>query len=241
MGNAINEFAFEARGRIKQERINNFINNFAEYLGKFKKNEIHIDQIKEEDFGDFFEELIIKVSKTHSEIKKDAFRNLLINQLIHPKEIDYAEMLLDITNSLQEKQIPILKSLTEAFSSSYLEYKGELIVMKKQLANIKKQLKAEYWKLDSREDAMFEEEIKKLNEAERNLEKDIEKLESQVANKEKPWKGETYNIPNHEFYFLIQDLCNKGLLTDNGMTYGAKPFELVEISQLGIDLIESLT
>lgn len=84
VGAAINEFAFEARGRIKQERINNFINNFAEYLGKFKKNEIHIDQIKEEDFGDFFEELIIKVSKTHSEIKKDAFRNLLMSPLRQP-------------------------------------------------------------------------------------------------------------------------------------------------------------
>ncbi|TDP01549.1 hypothetical protein [Flavobacterium sp. 245] len=241
IGGAINEYAFEARGRIKQERVNNFINNFSEYLAQFKEDKIDIAQIKKEEFGDFFEEVIIKVSKTHSEIKKLAIRNLLANQLLRPKEINYSELLLEIISNLHEKQIPILRGLNEAYISSYIEDRGELLDKERQLNKIKKNLKAEYWKLDSHDEATFSEIIPKLEEELNSIQEEIETLNNKIENSEKPWKSNTYNIPQYEFYFLIQDLCNKGLLVDNGMRYAAELYQLVEISQLGIDLIDSLS
>ena len=52
-GTAINEAVFEARSRIKQNRINTFIENFGEYLNQFKEEDLNLEQIKNDDFGDF--------------------------------------------------------------------------------------------------------------------------------------------------------------------------------------------
>lgn len=240
VGGVINEYAFEARGRIKQERVNSFIHEFAEYLTQFKPVQLDIEQIKKEEFGDYFEEVIISVSKNHSKIKKDAFKHLLANQLLKPKGINYAELLLSTIDGLHEKQIPILNKLNDSSSSSYIDFKGELIQDKRELSRIEKKLKAEYGQLDSVEDAMYVDEIQNLKKEKKEVQEKILNLESKVEKFKEPFVSETYEIPNHEFYFLIQDLCNKGLLIDTGMKYGAEPYELFEISQLGIDLVEAI-
>jgi tRNA splicing endonuclease len=229
---------FEARGRIKQNRVNNFIEGFSEFLGQYSEEKINLEQIGKEEFGDFFEELIIKVAKTHSAIKIEAFKNLLANQLIEPKAIEYADLLLDIAGNLQEKQIPILHGFNENFASSYVEYSGQLIEEQGELSKYEKELKAEYWKLDSDEDAFCVDEIQEL---ERNIEsqkKTIGRTKELVQKHSKPFKAETYNCEGYEFFYLIQDLANKGLVVDMGVKYGAEPFALVEITQLGMDLIE---
>ena len=241
VGTAINEFAFEARGRIKQERVNQFIYSFAEHISQFKESEISIEQIKNEDFGDFFEELLIKVSRTHSEAKRDALKNLLTNQIIKPKGIDYTQLLLEIISSLHENQIPILQRLKEVNSSTYIETKGELIEKNKEFKSLIDRIKAEYWKLDSKDDALSDPEIEKLEELKTKTKKRIDELEIKVKDSQAPFIGKTYDIPSYEFFFLIQDLCAKGLLIDYGMKFGAEPYELIEISQLGIDLIDALT
>jgi hypothetical protein len=238
VGTALNEAIFEVRGRIKQNRVNNFVEEFSEFLGQFSEDEINLEQVGEEEFGDFFEELIIKVAKTHSAVKVKVFQNLLANQLMEPKEIEYAVLLLDIAGNLQEKQIPILHGFNENIASCYVEYSGQLIEEKRELYKYEKELKAEYWKLDSAEDAIFVEEVQEL---ERNIEvqkKTIEKTKVLVDKNSQPFKAETYNCEGYEFFYLVQDLASKGLVVDMGVRFGAEPFDLVEITQLGINLIE---
>lgn len=239
-GTAINEAVFEARGRIKQNRVNNFIEGFAEFLGQFSEDEIQLGQIGKKEFGDFFEELINKVSKTHSKLKIKAFQNLLANQLIEPQEIQYAELLLDIAGNLQEKQIPILRGFSDNYASPYTEYSGKLIQEEKKLKQFEDDLKAEYWKLDSAEDAHFVEEIGELERKIKEQKKYISKTKEQIEETEAPFKASTYDCKTYEFFYLVQDLSNKGLIVDMSSKYGSEPFDLVEITQLGIDLIEFL-
>jgi hypothetical protein len=119
VGGAMNEFLFETRGRIKQDRINKFVEAFAKYLAELMPVELHISQIEKEEFGDFFEEVIIKVAKTKSEIKKETFKKLLANQIVKPKDFDYAGLLLETIGNLHEEQIPILQKL---FAERLLEF-----------------------------------------------------------------------------------------------------------------------
>lgn len=239
-GTAINEAVFEARGRIKQNRINTFIENLGEYLNQFKEEDLNLEQIKNDDFGDFFEELIIKVSKTRSESKRKAFQTLLANQLVNPSPIDFAELILGTISSLQEKQIPILYKLYDHYDSPYTTYKGILIGQERELARIEKELKKEYWQLDSAEDAMFVDEIKDLENKIETVKKEIKESKAIVEENKEPYLAKTYDCENYEFYFLIQDLVNKGLLVDLGMKYNAEPFDLVEITSLGMELIDTL-
>lgn len=239
-GTAINEAVFEARSRIKQNRINTFIENFGEYLNQFKEEELNLEQIKNDDFGDFFEELIIKVSKTRSESKRKAFQTLLGNQLVNPSPIDFTELILETISSLQEKQIPILYKLYDHYDSPYTTYKGILVGQEKELARLEKELKKEYWQLNSAEDAVFVDEIKDLENRIEAKKKEIQESQKIVEENKEPYLAESYGCENYEFYFLIQDLVNKGLLVDLGMKYNAEPFELVEITSLGMELIDTL-
>ena len=239
-GTALNEILFENRSRIKQRRVNSFIENFSKYLKQFNKEELKLEQITNEDFGDFFEEIILKVSKTRSQIKVEKIKNLLTNQLIKPIDINYAELFLDILSSLQEKQIPILLKLYDSFDSIYTSSKGELVQKEDELQITRKELKKEEWNLNSEEDAIFVNEISILREKIKKLKSEIKKLNKIIQENEEPYLPKTYNCEGYEFYYLIQDLVGKGLLVDLGMRYRAEPLELFEITQLGIDMIDSL-
>ena len=136
VGTVLNEIIFETRNRLKQNRINSFIENFSKYLSEFNEMDVDIAQVKGDEFSDLFEEIILKVSKTHSVEKLEAFKCLLVNQITRPRDINYAELILNIVGSLQEKQIPILKGYSENYGSPYNDLKGELINLEKQFTSI---------------------------------------------------------------------------------------------------------
>jgi hypothetical protein len=54
-----------------------------------------------------------------------------------------------------------------------------------------------------------------------------------------PFRPETYSLSREDFYILLQDLCNKGLLVDYSAKYRNDPYTLVEISAMGTRLMES--
>jgi hypothetical protein len=239
-GTAINEVLFEARGRLKQERVNSFIEEFSAYLNKFKEDDLNIDQIKSEEFGDLFEELLVAISKTRSIEKRKAFRNLLVNQLLSPNPIDYSLLILEITSSLQEAQIPIIIKICEDYESGYVEYKGKLIGLKKELTQQEKELNGSRFGYFSEEDSYVVDSKRDITTEISSIKSKIKNFEESVLEYNEPYLAKTYGCEKYEFQFLIQDLVNKGLLVDYGMKYNANPFDLVEITGLGMDLVDSL-
>ena len=77
-----------------------------------------------------------------------------------------------------------------------------------------------------------------MEERKRELKESIDKLNYKIQQSKDPYDAGTYKCDWPEFSYLVQDLCNKSLLIDRGID--APPFELVEITQLGIDLIDRL-
>ncbi|MBU1065525.1 hypothetical protein KKC74_12085, partial [bacterium] len=80
-GTFLNEVAFEARSRIKQERVNRFIEEFSEYVKSITESEKDLNLLNVENVGDVFEEIIISVSRTSAHHKIDVFKKILFEQL----------------------------------------------------------------------------------------------------------------------------------------------------------------
>ncbi len=107
-GKFLNEF-FDYRSRIKQNRINSFIESLQTYLQQTHYNEkIHFDLLNEEDFTDIFESVLRRVVVTKSLEKLNRFKLIITKSLIEPKEINFTESFLDLITGLHEKQIEIL-------------------------------------------------------------------------------------------------------------------------------------
>lgn len=236
-GSALNEMLFELRSKVKQDRVNNFVNSFAEYIEKVSENELDLEQIKSNNFGDFFEELLINISKTNSEIKILAFRNLLLNQLMNKQEIDKAELLLNVVNSLNEKQIEILNGMEDSFESSCTEYKSEKLAQERRFESLESQMKEEYGFMKY-EDIAADREFEELNREINKVNERIVFLKGKIAEIEKPFISRTYNVSESDFMYLKQGLISNGLLIDKGMQYSAEPMDLIEISELGLELLD---
>lgn len=78
-GTAITELVFEYNGRIKQNRLNKFVEFLSE--GFSNQNEVDIENIKTEHFNDVFEAVIKRVFTTKSGAKLKRFRDIIIKEL----------------------------------------------------------------------------------------------------------------------------------------------------------------
>jgi hypothetical protein len=107
-GTALNEVLFESRGRIKQKRINTFIEHLSSYMSSFNEKDIDFEHIKSEEFGDIFESILKRVAYNRSIEKLHRFKKILANQIISPKQTVFTETFLDLVQRLEEAQIQIL-------------------------------------------------------------------------------------------------------------------------------------
>ncbi|MGW8825316.1 hypothetical protein ACWGNU_24650 [Paenibacillus lautus] len=115
VGTLLNEIFFENRGRLKQERVNRFIEELKIYISKeVNQNQFDFDYIKSEQFSDLFESIIFRISQNRSEEKLHRLKKVLVNQMTSPYETDYTETFLDIASKINEKQIEILNTHRKA-------------------------------------------------------------------------------------------------------------------------------
>lgn len=214
---------FEIGGRIKQERLNSFLEELAKFLTE-NQEDINIDNIRSEDFIDLFESVITRVVKTQSEIKRQRFKNILINKIKVPDyNIDNAEIHLSLISELSEKAIEIL-SYHAAFNEEYEN-------TKERVAKIPEQIKLESVLIASEIDNKRKEQIKKL---ELEYSEKTEYIESLELYRESGF----YDITESDFLYYKQTLASKALLVDSGVgSIGCRPFEIMSITQFGQDFI----
>lgn len=107
VGTALNEVIFECRGRIKQNRINNFVLQLGEYIEDHSEN-IDVDYIKSEQFGDILESIFTNVLRTGVQDKIARFKKILVNQMNPSNYNEFTDTFLDIVSKINEKEIQIL-------------------------------------------------------------------------------------------------------------------------------------
>ena len=111
IGTTLDEVIFEHRSRIKQARLNKFIEQLNNYFEVNSDGKYYIDHdsLKTEEFSDIFEKILYSVSKTSANHKIDIFKNILIKR-IEAKNVavNLEGKYIDITNSISEIQFEIL-------------------------------------------------------------------------------------------------------------------------------------
>lgn len=213
-GTFINEIVFEARTRLKQERVNLFIKEFGEYLKSNNTNEIQLDKIKKEDFGDMFEEIIFSISKTSSQHKIEIFKKILWNQISGiDLEIELVHRYISITNAISKFQFLILTEFS-SLSDSVLNYKVQILEMEKELVQSQAQLQSESQlakKGYENNTVLLEKRIKYISKSINSKKKALKECNN-------PSLSKTYSIKNSDFLIEVHDLISKGLLYDLAMT-----------------------
>lgn len=202
---------FEFRNRIKQNRINDFIELLQQYLTETNLNQkFEYDLLHSEDFTDLFESVIKRVALTKSLDKLHRFKLILTNQLISNKDIAFSETYLDLVNQLREKQILIL--------SSFRDLKAKLESQNLVTLNntIQQQVSEENRKRSAGENNNYDLVKKELREFREFM------------------NPLNFGITKTEYDFYVQDLVSKSLLIDIGIgAIDTKPYELMEITSFG--------
>lgn len=107
IGTALDEIIFEYSGRLKQKRLNRFVEIIAESITE--ESEVNLDNIQKENFIDLFESVLRRVVLTKSELKLNRFKDIIVNELTSPsQQIEVIELYLDLVSTLTEEEIAIL-------------------------------------------------------------------------------------------------------------------------------------
>lgn len=233
IGPFLTETLFDLRGKLKQKRINDFVERLAAHFGM--DNHLNIDQrlLTTEAFSDILENALVKVSRTRAESKIILFKQVLIDHIVSGTPPEATEMYLEIVDKLTEKQLLILKNLNETPTDRFASLHEKIYLLQTEMNTMEAELKREieYIKDDSQEVGTR----KIINEKEAQ----IGRLKVQTW-EYKAFDPATYGCQAPEFKYLIQDLFNNGLIRDNGGRYGAEPFIVVEISEMGMAMLDFL-
>jgi hypothetical protein len=236
VGGALNEVIFDIRGRVKQERLNRFIELLAEFFTN--RSDFDAETLKSEDFGDLFEEVLRKVVQTKSIAKHKRYRDVLTNGIENNLfDVDNSNRFLDLISSLEEVEVSIL--------SNYSKYGDELFYIMEELNNLEKNISSlnqqmrEELKLSAAGSA--NDKTKVLQEL--NLAKDvIRALEEKKSALVNFTSCVYYGLNEGKFIFYKQSLCSKALLVDVGAKkFDYQPYRDVEITAFGIEFVSFLT
>ncbi|ATP55557.1 hypothetical protein CPT03_03300 [Pedobacter ginsengisoli] len=225
-GQLLNEIIFDYRGRIKQNRLNNFTELLSDFFNIHP--DIDLENLKSEDFSDVFELVIIKVANTKSLAKQKRFRDILTHHILYPRSsTDNAEIYLQLVAELNETAINIL--------SQYQRFSIESQKISQQLQELDKrrQCLASYH-TNITSDQLDEQNQRQIEEQIVDIDKQIEALNTYNESIQDFKKAEFYQITEGEFLYNKQMLSAKALLVDNGMSYfDIKPFQAMSITEFG--------
>jgi hypothetical protein len=226
-GTALNELFFEYNGRLKQNRLNQFVEILAENFTKDAN--INLDNIKTEDFNDLFESVLRRVVQTKSELKLIRFKNILIKELNSPTEsVEVIDHYLDLISSLTEEELTILYNHRH-FTVKFEEEINELNRHQSNLTSLDEKLRKERLVINESEFQKPYDELKIT----------YEKKKKHIDSFTKYKKAEFYGLPENNFMFYKQRLFSKGLLIDNRMNrISSLPFENMGITEFGMEFID---
>lgn len=207
------------RGKLKNKRVNSFVIELGKYF-----NSIDVDfdweNANSEDFSDFFEQLIINVSKTSSQKKRALYKKMILSQIVKPKELDLSLRYLKLIDGLEEIQIQLLQHWVQN-ESRFRQYRRDLKPLFKKERDYN-----EYLNNGMKKDLGGKKQpiIDKIRETIKTRE-----IISNV-------------VEEQELQYLINDLKSSYILeqtvSGNGAMYGDKLFEYHIISDFGDKFVE---
>jgi len=221
LGPALTEF-FEFRGKLKQNRLNQFIELLENY---FSNNVgINLESFQTVEFGDLFESVLKRVVLTQSIEKMKMFKGIIVNQIERRSQsVVESEIYLDLISELSETEIKILFEYRQ-FIKKFQPEVDELNHLEHKLSMIENK--------EGKSSTVYSSDL-------RLLEHDIGKKRKNLNALQNIYKHDHFSISIDQFQFYKQRLFSKALLVDNGIgSIGGKPFKTMGITQFGIQFID---
>jgi len=228
-GTFINEVIFEARSRIKQDRVNSFVNDFASSMDKLTEKDIDLDNIDQLALSDVIEEVLISVSKTSARHKHKSFKNILRKQFKLNSNSDEVLRFISITNSITAIQFKIMYCFS-TMSDKVLKYSIQILELQEKRISDDINLKLEKSRYKKGLSNNFETKQKEVN---RNI-KAIKSKTKAINENIKANDHQQYGINQEEYLVEVQDLIGRGLLFDQAITTNLiQPFTYFGLTRLG--------
>ena len=108
VGTILNEAIFEGRARLKQERLEKFVEYLAENLQTLETDKIDAAYIQSAEFVDFLEDVLIRAAKVRAEEKRSKLAAVLAGRLQHAESTPFDDRFLDLLVYLSDTQVRIL-------------------------------------------------------------------------------------------------------------------------------------
>ena len=108
VGTALNEAIFDLRARLKQERLEKFVEKLAGVLKTLDTAKVDTAYIQSEEFVDFLEDVLIRAAKARAEEKLRKLAAVLAGRLQHAEGTPFDDRFLDLLLSLSDLQVRIL-------------------------------------------------------------------------------------------------------------------------------------
>lgn len=107
IGPVLNEAFLDFPERIRQRRINEFVELFKQGIEEYNPT-INYEHLNSEEFIDILASIVQRVMKTSSNEKLNRYKKILLNEMSASYKSDFKETFLDIIERINEKQIQIL-------------------------------------------------------------------------------------------------------------------------------------
>lgn len=236
VGTLLNEIVFNYRSRIKEKRLLEFVKQLEQSIAELQDNDINYEYLKSDEFSDILEEIFKKISTTSSSEKSARFKKILIGEMTATLHTDHKLTFLDITNSITEKQIEILKEHS-TIGKSIGKYYKDIELLNNQIPDLIKTISNEK-SIASRgyknDPILFEKRLKLMT-------REVNRKMKGVKQAEPKRYGKHYNVSQDQYNLLVQDLISKGLLVDIGIGItNLNPFQIVEVTSFGKEYLKYL-
>ncbi|MBD8084493.1 hypothetical protein [Chryseobacterium caseinilyticum] len=231
-GQLLTEVLFDYRGRIKQNRLNKFIELLSQYFSQ--NSDVVFENMKSEDFSDLLELVLKKVVDTKSEEKLRRFKDILVNSITTDIDYNNSERYLDLVSNLSEKDIQILKG-HQLFDSNFDERLDYQKINAKLLGDLEKNMNEEIKLRDDGFANSWQNAVSQFN----SLKASMRTFDEQNKSVEIYRNAEFYSIENDEFLYSKQKLFSLGLLIDSGAgKFDYKPFHMMSITEFAKKFLE---
>ncbi len=109
VGTLLNEALFDARSRLKQQRLNDFFIGVAEDVKKLSEDAIDHDFLQSDEFSDLIEDICNRVARTRNAEKRYQFQRVLVGAMTGANDPDFSSMFLAVLGEITEAELRILR------------------------------------------------------------------------------------------------------------------------------------
>lgn len=236
IGQLLTEVLFEYSGRIKQQRLNDFIEIMKKSIEDTSPS-FDIEKIKSENFADLLENVLRKAAYAKSKKKLVGFKNILFKGIKDNSQIDRCEIFAELLSQISNQHIEILQTHADIIRNNQLEIS---YTKKRSLADehhkVQEEIRAEMAIIGYPKEFNL---VPELEVKKSQIIQDADLIEITLESF-KPYRiNSHYNLSKGDFLFYLQDLSSKALLMDEGVgSIGTEPFEIMTITDLGLDFLQ---